>query len=225
VTTAQFLTQAASADSRGISITVQPPLSGDGFIAKYVTFPHNLPSTYSNRVFVWDAEGATVPWNQPPNGDAAVPTDSLTGDVPVEMAIQRRGYIIGYAVAPTPAAVCSTVFIPAAGQSNPETWSYRQLSISVPAVGIDTIQVSYKGLPTYDPAATGNWIGIWRGSEVRYSGDPLKAAPITRPEADGTLFLGELDLKIGNDYSVGYFMWPCKQGGRTSLSAMATFRV
>jgi hypothetical protein len=221
----KLLTQAAAPDSKSVTITVQPPLSGDGFIAKYVTFPHNLPNSYKNYIYVWDAEGSTVPWNQPPNADAIIPTDSLTGDAPVEMAIQRRGYIIGYAVSNSPDSVCATVFIPAAGQSDPATWIYDQLTISVPAVGIDTVQIAYQGLPVYDPAASGNWIGIWRGSEVRYSGDPMKSVSIKNPEADGTVFIGGLDLRVGTEYSVGYFMKPENNGGRTALAAITTFRV
>ncbi|HTW83305.1 MAG TPA: hypothetical protein VMD91_04435 [Candidatus Sulfotelmatobacter sp.] len=223
---ARLHTLADTPQTSGISITLQGGLNPDGFIAQYVTFAYNQPSTYSNKIFVWPAEDNTVPWSNPTSGDGAIASDQPRGDQPVATAIQKRGYILGYAPAPDPSAVCATVFVPAAGQHDPATWEYSSLVITVPYVGIDTISVKYTGLFNYDPAANKNWIGVWRQKQVRYSGDAMATKTITNSSESGQLFIGGLDLRAGETYSVGYFMQPTsKATGRTSLAAQASFTV
>src|SRR6202000_1353308 len=104
--------------------------SASGAIVNYITLPGNLPKTNGNHIYVWQTTDSIVRWNKTPDGDTAVSTDSSTSTQLVTFAFEQKGYIIGYGVAPTPNAVCSTIYMTATTQTNPAAWQYASLQIS-----------------------------------------------------------------------------------------------
>jgi hypothetical protein len=208
-----------------VTISIQGVPTAQGAIVNYITLPGNNPKTNGNHIYVWQTTQNTVPWNKTPDGDTPVPTDSSSSTVLAKFPFEQKGYIIGYAVAPTPNAVCATVYMPANKQNDPSSWQYASLDVSVVYVGTNLIQVKYDGLQLYTPASNKNWLGLWMGNQVPWSGDPIKAVNISQDApSSGYAVIDGVNLLIGVSYVVGYFMVDPKSG-RTSLAASASFTV
>jgi hypothetical protein len=214
-----------NSSSSAVSISIVGVPSAQGAIVNYITLPLNMPKTFGNHIYVWQTTDNIVPWNKTPDGDTPVPTDSSTSTVLAKFPFEDKGYIVGYGVAPTPNAVCSTIYMPAGKQNDPTSWVYASLATQVVYVGTNLVQVKYDGLPLYTPATNKNWLGLWAGAYVPYSGDPIKAVNITQdaPPSGYTVIDG-VSLLIGFSYVVGYFMVEPKTG-RTSLAAASSFTV
>jgi hypothetical protein len=115
--------------------------------------------------------------------------------------------------------------MPANEQDNPKAWEYANVDLSVVYVGTNFIQLQYTGLVGYTPQTNKNWVGLWLGGQVPWSGDPIKSLKVTPDQPpSGYLYMDGIDLLIGYQYSVGYFMVD-QATGRTSLAASATFTV
>lgn len=217
----QFL---ALADSNAVQISIAGIPTGDGANVQYVTLPATDPKAFSNHLYVWQTTDNIVPWKKPVDGDTAISSSSSTSAQQLKFAFEQKGYIIGYAVAPTPQAVCSTIYLPANKQDDPTAWQYTNLKLEVVYVGTNLVQVKYTGLPQYQPATNKNWIGLWQSPQVPYDGDPVAKLSLSNDAPSGYATIQGVTLLIGYSYSVGYFMVePVK--GRTSLAAGATFTV
>jgi hypothetical protein len=216
----QFLAQAVST---AVKLGIVGVPTDQGALANYVTLPATDPKGFGNHIYVWETTDNIVPWSKTPDGDTAIDSSSSTSTQLVKFGFEEKGYIMGYAVAATPQAVCATVYMPAGKQTDPTAWEYSSMQLGVPYVGVNLVQVQYTGLPQYLPATNKNWIGLWQGPQVPYSGDPIAKVSITKdaPPSGYTTIQG-IKLLIGLSYSVGYFMVdPVK--GRTSLAASANF--
>lgn len=213
-----------AAASTSVSIGLQGVPYAGGAIVSYTTLPANAPKTYQNHIYVWQTSDNAVPWAKSPDGDTAVDTDSSQSTQPINFAFEQKGYIIGYAVAATPQATVATVYMPANKQTDPTAWQYSNLKLSVVYVGTNLVQVQYSGLPQYSPAANKNWIGLFQGSQVPYSGTPMKTVTVAQDLPDGYATITGVSLLIGVQYSVGYFMVD-QSKGRTSLGAQAAFTI
>jgi hypothetical protein len=218
----QFLAQAVST---AVKLGIVGVPTDQGALANYVTLPATDPKSFGNHIYVWETTDNIVPWSKTPDGDTAIDSSSSTSTQLVKFAFEEKGYIMGYAVAATPQAVCATVYMPVGKQTDPTAWEYASMQLGVPYVGTNLVQVQYTGLPQYLPATNKNWIGLWQGPQVPYSGDPIAKVSITKdaPPSGYTTIQG-IKLLIGLSYSVGYFMVdPVK--GRTSLAASANFTI
>lgn len=217
----QFL---ALADSNSVKISIGGIPTGEGALINYVTLPANDPKGFGNHIYVWQTTDNIVPWSKTPDGDTALASSSSSSTQQVKFDFEEKGYIIGYAVAATPLAVCSTIYIPADKQSDPSAWQYADTKLEVVYVGTNIVQMKYTGLAQYTPATNKNWIGIWQSPHVPYSGEPMAKISITNDAPSGYGVIQGIKLLIGYSYAVGYFMVdPVK--GRTSLAAAASFTV
>lgn len=214
-----------AAGSTSVQISLQGVPSSTGAIVNYITLPGNNPKTNGNHVYVWQTTDNIVPWNKAPDGDTAVPTDSSSSTFQAKFAFEDKGYIVGYGVAPTPNAVVSTIYMPAGQQNNPAQWQYGALSTQIVYVGTNLVQVKYNGLSLYQPATNKNWVGLWMGAQVPWSGDPIKIVNVTQDAPpSGYLIIDGISLLIGVSYVVGYFVVEPKTG-RTALAAASSFTV
>ncbi|PTU69521.1 hypothetical protein [Chromobacterium haemolyticum] len=198
--------------------------SAIGAIVNYVTNTANQPKKYGNHIYVWQTTSNIVPWAKSPDGFTAIDTDSSTSTQPVDFPFEDKGYILGYAVAATPNAVCSTIYVPQGSLDNPQAWQYANNSVKTLYVGTNLVQARYQVLQSYDAVANKNWLGLWQGSTVPYSGDPLKKVSVTQGGDSGTVNFTGVKLTINTTYSIGYFMVD-QVSGRTSLAATSTFTV
>lgn len=215
----------SATNSTSVSIGIQGVPTAQGAIVSFITLPANTPKTYANHIYVWQTTANAVPWGKSPDGDTALNTDSSQSTTMVSFPFEQKGYIVGYAVAPTPQAVVATVYMPADQQNNPPAWQFAQLGLNVVYYGNNLVQVQYTGLPQYSPATNKNWIGIWQGTQVPYTGDPIKKVDVSQDApSSGYAVIEGIKLLIGVSYCVGYFVVePVK--GRTSLAASASFTV
>jgi len=219
----KYLGVAASGSS--VKITLQGVPTSQGAVVQYTTLPGNQPNTNGNHIYVWQTTGNAVPWGNKPDGDTAVSNNAATSTMLAKFAFQNKGYIVGYGVAPTPKAVCATIYMPAGGINDPKQWQYANVGVDVVYVGTNLIQVQYTGLADYTPQTNKNWIGLWLGSQVPWSGDPIKSIKVT-PDfpSSGYAYMDGIDLLIGLQYVVGYFVVD-QATGRTALAASSTFTV
>ena len=190
---------------------------------QYVTSQVNQPQAYANHIYVWKTTSNNVPWGTTPDGDTAVASNSpvSTQDVVFDFLV-GQDYIVGYAVAADPNAVCSTVYIPQATQSDPSTYVTSDTTISINSWGNNYVQVKLTGLGNYSPSANKNWVGVWELDHVPYSGDPIAKTNVALTSAHGLIYIGNVPLTIGSTYSVGYFM-AASPAGRTALACSVTF--
>ncbi|MGR2663217.1 MULTISPECIES: hypothetical protein [Chromobacterium] len=209
---------------RQVFITVVGVPMPDGVLANYITNTANQPQTFDNRLYAWESSANQVPWDKAPVGQAALLSDSSTSTRVLNFDYEPKGYVIAYAVAGAAQAVCSSVYLPAGEQDNPQAWAYDSVSLQTVYVDSNVLQLKYKVLTAYQPKAAGNWVGIWQGSTVPYSGDPIRSLPVPRDDDSGYLAIDGLKLTINTSYAVGYFMQALPQG-RTSLAATTTFTI
>lgn len=218
-------TVAANA-ATSVSISLIGVPTGQGVVVNYVTDTANQPKANANHIYVWETTANTVPWNKAPNGDTPLQSDSSTSTQMVSFDFEDKGYIIGYATAPTPLAVCATIFIPQGKQTDPTAWQYDSVTANVVAVATNVVQVKYHTLDQYLPVTNKNWAALFLGAHANYSGPFMKKASIASDSSDGYLIFEGVKLLIGTTYTVGYLMVDeAGTNGRTSIAASSTFRV
>jgi hypothetical protein len=213
-------------ESTAVNISIVGIPTAQGVLVNYVTDTSNQPKTFANHIYVWQTTSNAVPWNKTPDGDTALASDSSTGTQQVQFDFEDKGYIIGYAVAPTPKAVCATIFIPQGQTQNPAAWQYDRVTEKVVAVATNLIQSQYHTLTLYTPASNKNWVGVFLGAQAGYYAPIVKKQMILTDAADGFVVIEGVRLLIGTTYTVGYFMVDeSSTNGRTSLAASSTFTV
>src|SRR5437660_7706562 len=81
-------------------------------ILNYDCLTGNQPANYGNIAYLWQSEW--IPYNMPPLQQQAIPSNTQSGSVNIgNLQLQRVPYIIGYAVGPKTANICSWVSIAA----------------------------------------------------------------------------------------------------------------
>jgi hypothetical protein len=206
-----------------VEIKIPAPVQPHSVAVNYVTSQVNKPKTYANNIYVWKTTSENVPWGTDPDGNTAVGSDSPVSTQPVEFDfLLQQGYIVGYAVAASGNAVCSTVYIPGASQEDPTTYVTADTGIAINSFGNNYVQVKLSGLGNYSPSSNKNWVGVWEQDHVPYSGDPIAKTNVSLPSARGLIYIGQVPLTVGSIYSVGYFM-ATAPAGRTALACSVTF--
>ncbi|MBV9365788.1 MAG: hypothetical protein JO286_00680 [Solirubrobacterales bacterium] len=206
-----------------VEIKIPAPVQPKGVGVNYVTSQDNKPQTYANNIYVWKTTSNNVPWGTTPDGNTAVAADTPVSTQFLSFPfLVQQDYIVGYAVAADPNAVCSTVYIPGATQSDPSTYVTSDTTISINSWGNNYVQVKLTGLGNYSPSANKNWVGVWELDHVPYSGDPIAKTNVALTSAHGLIYIGNVPLTIGSTYSVGYFM-AASPAGRTALACSVTF--
>ena len=191
---------------------------------KYITIPNNQPKAYGNHIYVWETSANSVPWDKPPKGDTAITSDEATSTQKIEFDFQiGSGYIIGYAVAPTPNAVCATIYIPDGQLKNHAKWEYSKTTIGEPQVFKNMVLLTCKSLPDYYRGKNKNWVGIWKKESVPYNMVPMKCTPLDNDDQEITAKIEDVTIVIKSVYSIGYFMVDYLTG-KTSLAATTTFK-
>lgn len=201
-----------SGGSTGLMINAVFP---NAIAGTYDTISGNQPNTYANTLFLWQNTNA-IPYNQAPLASFSVPGNTQMGSFAFSgISVQAWPYIIGYAVGPNPAQICSTAYIPATGSA----YVYFQTSLDI-SVLPDSVIISYATPANNTPQTNGNWVGIWESSIPPFSGAPVAQAPVALNTSVGQVVLNNLTLKRGTTYTAAYFMTANKQ---TSMAAYLTF--
>jgi len=219
----KVLEMTAASSNSAVAITVVGEAQRDGTVIKYITLGQNQPKANANQLYVWETTSENVPWGTATVGSTAIDSNRAVNSQKLDFQF-RLGpdFIVGYAMAADPNTTCATIYIPSDAFKDPSKVKTRELMINVPNYGSGFVQVKYTGLPLYRPEANGNWVGIWSGDSVPYSGvDPLAKSNIRGAEPNGLATIS-VDLNLGSTYAVGYFM-KALPSGRTTLAAVSKF--
>ncbi|HEV7600345.1 MAG TPA: hypothetical protein VGO49_08800 [Bradyrhizobium sp.] len=94
-------------ETKTAGITVNAKIVGSNdIILNYNSLNGNLPASYGNPAYLRQSEW--IPYNMPPLRAQSIPSNTQAGSVDIgNLQIQRVPYIIGYAVGPEIANICS----------------------------------------------------------------------------------------------------------------------
>ncbi len=206
-------------DNSRITVFDVVRVTADLISVGYDTLPGNNPQEYGNKVFLWQNQNE-IPWSQPPLEDHEIIDNSQSGTTEFnDLSVNNNSYIVGYAVGPRVSDICSTAFIPAAGQNAVAT--LFQTNLRNLEVGSTSLSVEFQTPTGYTPAAHRNWIGLWRGATASYTREPDARSLITIDGNIGTTGLNGLSLGRNLTYTLAYFMG---EGLRT-MACTLTFTV
>jgi hypothetical protein len=193
--------------------TVSAQIVGSSDIILYYNgLPGNQPANYGNTAYLWQSE--RIPYNIPPLQQQAILTDTQSGSVGIgNLQLQRVPYIIGYAVGPETANICSWVSIAA-----DRTSSTFETSLEVIDVTSQLVAVRYATPDGNQPALSGQSISLWMGPYASYTQPPRASVQVANNPAKGTLVLQAM-IMVGTTYTVGYLMGQKP----TTLAASCTF--
>ncbi len=198
------------------SVKVQN-VTADTVTVAYRGLPGNRPQSYANQVAIWNS--SVIPWGFEPLASMAIPMQTEQGTVALNnLVITNTNFVVGYSVGPDPESTCASARIGVDG--SPAAESRTRLEI----VGAedDALVVRYHTLEGYQPAARGNWVGLWVGRVSPYAAPaPLARKAVATDSTDGTLTLGGLRLEEQTPYTLIYFLGP----NLTEAGAMIVFQV
>jgi hypothetical protein len=207
---------AGSLTLTSVTIDVEAGWTGSQLGVDYSTLPGCKPKTYGHVLGLW--QGSIVGWDEmPPASSGPVDTDQEDGSVDLEnLTIEDVAYTVAYAVGPDPGDYCAAVTFSPGGQTRA-----AQVSLSVNSLGATSIGLHYVTLPGYDPAASGNWVGLWKGEPLLYADKPppLGRALVKSDANEDDVAINGVPLAIGTTYTVAYFMG----AALTTAAAQLTF--
>ncbi|MFL5801801.1 MAG: hypothetical protein ACJ8CR_08660 [Roseiflexaceae bacterium] len=185
----------------------------------YETIAANNPSKYGNFVAIWQAYNR-IPWTEDwlkkreISGSSPQGTTAFSG-----LALQNKGYIIGYAVGPKLDNICATAFIPAKG--NPSTQDEFHPRIAPVDIGDDSVIFSFEVPPGATPQTFKHWVGVYAGTSVPYEGGTSVGSSSVETDYDrGEVGISAKGLIRGNTYTAGYFAGD----NQTCLACSCTFK-
>ncbi len=209
----------SSATSATINMANRGTKQGEGVNIQYTTFAGNKPQTFANQIFVWESDSPNIPWSRDPIARTPIGQDQYTYTQFVKFNYQVGvGYVLGYAVANNPSAICSSLFFPA----NDQPGQSQQLTISMGDYGPGFVEIGYNCLEDYDPAANNNYIAIWQAPQAGYQGGQMSAANVQYHNVRGQATIMNVNLQVNSTYSIGYFMAKAP-AGQAAMAAQLTF--
>jgi hypothetical protein len=207
---------AGSAALTSVSIQVEPGWTGSQVSVDYSSLPGCLPQTYGHTLGLW--QGSIVNWDDmPPPASAPVDSDQEDGSVVLSnVTIENLAYTVAYAVGPAATDYCAAVTFSPGGQTRAS-----QVSLAVNSIGTTSLGLHFVTLPGYDPGAAGNWVGLWKGQPLVYSGKPAPVgkATVTSDANEDDVALNNVPLAIQTTYTAVYFMG----AALTTAAAQLTF--
>ncbi|HVI47969.1 MAG TPA: hypothetical protein VM802_24085 [Chitinophaga sp.] len=183
--------------------------NADTVTIQYKGLPGNRPKDYLNYVAIWEA--SVIPWNAEPIKKTPVPQNSEEGDFVIfDLSITSAGYILGYGVGEAVTDICTSAGIA------PAMYDIRiphAVSLSLAAVGSNSITINYATLPGYLPAVYKNWIGLWEGFASPYNAvEPIGMVNISNNASQGTTGINNITIGNNTAYTLVYFMGPSYDG-------------
>ncbi|HUV97631.1 MAG TPA: hypothetical protein VMV98_09195 [Acidobacteriaceae bacterium] len=146
-------------------------------IAHFVGLPGNLAKTYKNNVALWESPQPNPAIN--PKGFGYPYDDSPSGDVVVPCGLSSTDYCMTYQSGAALSTMAAMVTVPVGSGTAPV---YTGVTMEIVAITTTTVTIVYNTLPNYNPQTSKNWIGIWSGTGIPYTGLPaLAKAEIQNP--------------------------------------------
>jgi len=207
---------AGSIVQTSVSIAVEPGWTGEQVGVDYSTLSGCQPKTQGHALGLW--QGSIVNWAEmPPSAGAPVPVDQEDGSVVLDnLTIEDVAYTVGYAVGPDATDFCASATFSPGGQM-----SSNGVSLAVNFLGPTSLSLHFVTLPGYDPAAAGNWVGLWKGQPLIYSPTPppLASQKVTSDSNEDDIALNGVPIAIHTTYTVVYYVG----AAQTTAAAQLTF--
>ncbi len=190
----------------------------------YDTLSGNQPNTFGNQVVLWQNSNE-IPFGTPPLQSKIIPSNTQAGSLNFDgLDLNNNSYIVGYAVGPTlnnPAQtygnICSSSFIPAAGQPSP-TNNFEGTIVNVKP-GTTSVSFGLENFPNQiDLKGNGSWAAIWQAGAPSYYARPLSAVQIT--SNNGGAF-NNVNIGRGLTYTIAIFMSGYNPTGNSNQETMA----
>lgn len=205
----------AMGPTSGVTVLNVTSVSGDSIAGTYNTLSGNQPNTYGNAVLLWQNNNQ-IPYNQAPLATIQIQGNTQSGSFEFpNLQVQLKSYILGFAVGPNVAQICSTAFIPASGTTFPKF----QTSIDVQNISTDSAIVNYNTPIGNLPQTNKNWVALWRGAAASYTVAPTVTAQVTNDYSTGQVVINNFPFQRGTTYTVAYFMG----SKQTMMAATYTF--
>ncbi|WP_103863609.1 hypothetical protein [Aquimarina sp. I32.4] len=190
----------------------------------YDTLPGNQPNTFGNQVVLWQNSNE-IPFGTPPLQSKIIPSNTQAGSLNFAgLDLNNNSYIVGYAVGPTlnsPAQtygnICSSSFIPAAGQPEPSN-NFEGEIVNVKP-GTTSVSFGLSNFPNQiDLNGNGSWAAIWQSGAPSYFARPLSAVQIT--SNNGGAF-NDISIGRGLTYTIAIFTSGYNPTGNSNQETMA----
>ncbi|MDD5275154.1 MAG: hypothetical protein PHR16_03610 [Methylovulum sp.] len=185
------------------SVTIAGKIIGRYFSVEFSTFNGIIPVT--SGFFIAAYEDQQIPYYQPidPVALDKVPCNTTNCSQAVEASITEVPYIVGIGSSNSVKTISATLnFMPGISVGVP-----FNSSLTVNAVAINSIIVSYTMPDGYRPADSGAWVGIWEGDGVG-AGQPLGRAEVDSDQSSGTQAINGLKMLVGTTYTIGFASGP-----------------
>jgi hypothetical protein len=184
-------------------------------VVHYVGLPGNLAKTYQNNVALWQSSQPSPAIS--PKGFGYPYDDLPSGDIAIQCGLSDTDYCITYQAGAALSTMAAMVTVPVASGTEPV---YTGVTMEIVAITTSMVTIVYNTLPNYNPQTSRNWIGIWSGTGIPYTGLPcLAKAEIQQPHQKD---LVEISLKFSPylaPYLAVYFTGP----EITNIAAALTF--
>lgn len=171
----------------------------------YQSLPANRPNSYGNFIALW--QGAAIPWTAPPLMQMTIPNETDSGSLVLDnITIAALPYVVTYGTGPDINRVAAMV--PIAADSN-AAQKGQSVALKLLNLTANSISVRYETLPGYQPASSGNWLGLWPGQMSPYNPfKPMACILVSQDGNSGVLGLNGLALGRGDSFTLVYFTGP-----------------
>lgn len=207
---------AATESATKITAAVKAPPSA--IDVSYAGLAGNKPNQYSNTVYVWQGE-EFVPYDVTPDAKQVIQDDDRSGTVSVEMPVQKKAYLVAYAVGADPKSICSFGTIAEDGQLG------DVFSTSVSLLGDVTTEIAriqYRVPQGAQPATWKHTLALWEGSAPSYTKDPVKTYDIPN-DRDNDVVSIRYKFLANQTYTVAYLAGPGTGKNTTAIAASVRF--
>jgi hypothetical protein len=211
----------------GIQLAGQ--LIGSTVSIDYTAMLYEQPATNGCFLSIWQDE--QIPFNKAGNTTKSIIGNERTNSQVFDQLTSGVPYIVGWGAGNTPATSnpnygsmgASISFTPGGPEdtNNIVNGVLHQDSITPVAVGTSSIVVSFSTLDGNNPKVNGNWIGLWQGSYIDFTGGYLQKWNVTSNISQDTQGLNTtLQIRAGTTYTLAYASGP----NASDIVARVTFK-
>lgn len=185
------------------SIKVTGKIVGRYFFVEFNTLSFIDPVAFG--YFISAFENQQIPYDEqhkPVTSNKVTCTTSHCSHA-LEAPITKVPYIVGIGSSNSISTISATLnFMP----GNRDGVSFNP-SVTVTALGINSVIVAYQMPLGYRPIDSKSWVGIWKG-EANSTIPPIGKADVDSLQSQGTQAINGIKIQTGATYTVGFISGP-----------------
>lgn len=212
------------------AIQLTGQLIGSTVSIDYTAMLYEQPASNNCFLSIWQDE--QIPFGKAGNTTKQIIGNERTGTQTFDQLTTGVPYIVGWGAGnvtgktvPNYASIGASVsFIPGQEvdkETGAEKGLLHQDSIEPALVGTNSIVVKFFTLDGNDPKKNGNWIGLWQGSYIDYTGQYLQKWDVTSNSSEDSQGLNTtLQIRTNATYTLAYATGP----NPSDIVARCTFK-